>query len=379
MGIPLVVLQRTAGPPSGLRSNPARAFHAVSRAGGTTTEPEPERHAHPPTLVDSHGRTIRDLRLSITDRCNFRCLYCLDPGTRFLDASSLLSDDELVRLARVCVSMGVRKIRLTGGEPTLHPRLTSLIARIAALPIDDLAMTTNGSRCDPGSLAEWKRAGLKRLTFSLDAVEPAAFARLTRAATPVNVVLDAIRGAQRAGFGAQGPIRVNAVLLRGHNDDQVVPLARLARDLGVEVRFIEFMPLDDAHGWSLDRMVPAREVIDTISAAFPLVPLGKAVESSTSDEFSFADGAIGGVGVIAPVTRPFCGACSRLRVTADGQVRPCLFSREEWDARAVLRDGGNDATLARFLADTTWSKQPGHGIAAPGFAQPARTMSAIGG
>lgn len=346
----------------------------------TGTAPLASRPVHRPTrLVDSHGRTIRDLRLSITDRCNFRCLYCLDPGAAFMPSDRLLSDDELERIARVCVGLGVRKIRLTGGEPTLHPRLAGLIERLAALPIDDLAMTTNGSRCDAASLRAWRDAGLRRITFSLDAVEPEAFARLTRSATPVERVVQAIADARRAGFAEGGPIRVNAVLLRGVNDDQIVPLARLARDLGVEVRFIEFMPLDDARGWSLDALVPAAEVIRRVAEAFPIVPLGRESEASTAEAFAFGDGAPGGVGVIAPVTRAFCGACSRLRVTADGQVRPCLFSREEWDARGLMRSGGSDQDLAWLLAGATRAKQAGHGITAPGFAQPARTMSAIGG
>jgi len=349
----------------------------------TGTAPPASRAVHaPPRLIDSHGRTIRDLRLSITDRCNFRCLYCLDPGAAFMPADRLLSDDELVRLARVCVGLGVRKIRLTGGEPTLHPRLAGVIERLAALPIDDLAMTTNGSRCDAASLRAWRDAGLRRITFSLDAVEPEAFARLTRSATPVERVVRAIADARSAGFAAGGPIRVNAVLLRGVNEDQIVPLARLARDLGVEVRFIEFMPLDDARGWSLDALVPAAEVIRRVAEAFPIVPMGRESEASTAEAFAFADrGAASGagVGVIAPVTRAFCGACSRLRITADGQVRPCLFSREEWDARGLMRSGGSDEDLASLMADATWRKQAGHGITAAGFAQPERTMSAIGG
>lgn len=288
----------------------------------------------------------------------------------------LLSVDEMVRVARICTGLGVDKIRLTGGEPTMHPRLTQIISAMAALPIADLAMTTNGSRGGRDTLTAWRQAGLKRLTVSIDSVDPVRFQEITRSTTPLAEVLDNIRLGVRIGFQ---PFRLNAVVIRGVNDDQILPLTDLAREMGVEMRFIEFMPLDAGHGWTLDRVVAADEMLATIHAVHPLEPRGRSGKSSTSDEFVFGDGAPGRIGFIAPVSRPFCGACSRLRITADGKVRPCLFSREEWDIRPLLRGGASDEAIGQFLQDATWAKQAGHGIAAPGFVQPERTMSAIGG
>ncbi len=376
MGLSLLVLDdraKPAAPPAG----PALP-RAINRHAGR--------------MIDSHGRTIRDLRISLTDRCNFRCLYCLEPESTFLDQRELLSPDEIVRLARVATSLGVEKIRLTGGEPTLHPRLIEIIERIARLPITDLAMTTNASWGPAGENwpSRWRAAGLRRLTVSIDCVDPARFAQITRSSTPLARVLDNVRAAQRAGLD---PIRLNAVVIRGVNDDQVVPLAGLARELGVEVRFIEFMPLDAGRDWRPDSVVTAAEMLSAIQRVYPLTPRGRAGESSTSEDFAFVGDLVGraaragGVGFIAPVSRPFCGACSRLRITADGKVRPCLFSRQEWDIRPLLRGGGgsgggnaaSDEQIAEFLQDVTWTKQAGHGISSSAFVQPERTMSAIGG
>lgn len=357
------------------------AHASVPRAGvGGVAAPLPrpasraDRH-----LVDAHGRIIRDLRLSITDRCNFRCVYCMDPDVRFLDSSRLLSVDELVRAARLSVHLGIDRIRLTGGEPTLHPRLDDIIAGIAAFGVHDLSMTTNGALVDADRCARWKSLGLRRLTFSLDSVEEAAFSRMTRSTSTAARVLDAIRAAKGAGLG---PIKVNAVVVRGMNEDQVPLLAGLARDIGFEMRFIEYMPLDSGRKWSTDLLVPAHEIVDIIRAAHPIIPRGKAEASSTSETFAFADDPDtrhASIGIIAPVTRAFCGACSRLRITADGQVRPCLFSLQEFDLRTLLRSGAPDNAVEDFLLDSVWGKQAGHGITAPEFAQPARSMSAIGG
>jgi cyclic pyranopterin phosphate synthase len=327
-------------------------------------------------LIDSHGRTIRDLRLSITDRCNFRCVYCMDPDVRFMPQSETLSVDEMLRVVRVCVGLGVEKVRITGGEPTVHPQLTEIIRGVAALPVHDIAMTTNGSLMDDASLASWMRAGLRRITVSLDSVREDRFARVTRSTTPPSAVIEGIQAARRAGFS---PIKVNAVLVRGVNEDEAPQLAGLARELGIEVRFIEFMPLDSGHSWDLSRVVTAEQTIRQISEVYPLRAVGRDDPSSTSMVYEFADGVPGRIGVIAPVSRPFCGACSRLRVTADGKVRPCLFSRDEWDLRSLLRRGGSDDDLASFLVDATWTKQAGHGISSPTFEQPERPMSAIGG
>lgn len=327
-------------------------------------------------MSDSHGRVIRDLRLSITDRCNFRCVYCMEPDARFLPADELLSVDELVRVSRVCIGLGVRKIRLTGGEPTVRKDLESIIAGVAALEPGDLAMTTNGRVADMARLREWKRLGLRRVTISLDTLRDDRFGAMTRSRMTPGDVLAAVRGAAEAGLG---PVRVNAVVVRGYNEDEVADLAALARSLGIEMRFIEFMPLDAGRGWGPERVVPADEIVSLIAARFPLITLGRENRNSTSELYGFADGAQGRIGVIAPVSRPFCGACSRLRVTAEGRVRACLFSREEWDLRDVMRRGGGDADVERVLRAATWRKQAGHGIGTGGFVQPDRAMSAIGG
>lgn len=300
----------------------------------------------------------------------------MEPDVRFLPTPELLTVNELVRLACVCVDLGVDKVRLTGGEPTLHPKLTRIIAGIAALGELDLALTTNGSLMDAGKAAEWMAAGLSRITISIDSLDELKFAAITRSASRAGGVADAVRTAKAAGFAN---VKINAVAMRGVNEDDLPELAGLARELGIEARFIEFMPLDSGRAWEHSKLVPASEIVERIAARFPLVPLGRDHESSTSLSFAFADGTPGRIGIIAPVTRPFCGACSRLRITADGKVRPCLFSLEEWDLRPLLRGGASDREIGDFLIDATWTKQAGHGITAPGFVQPARPMSAIGG
>lgn len=333
-------------------------------------------------MIDSHGRTIRDLRLSITDRCNFRCVYCMEPDVRFKESGELLTPDELARVARICVALGVDKIRLTGGEPTVHPHLVRIIRDMGALKLDDLAMTTNGSLMSDAALGSWRDAGLQRLTISIDSVHEDRFRAVTRSKFSVAALIDGVRRARAAGFRN---VKLNAVIVRGVNEDEILPLAALARDLGVEMRYIEYMPLDSAHAWDLSRLVPAAETLERIRAVHELIPMGRggrgpdAKTSSTSVVYAFADGSPGRIGVIASVSEPFCGACSRLRITADGKVRPCLFSLQEWDLRAVLRSGASDADVEKFLIDVTWTKQAGHGITAPGFQQPERPMSAIGG
>lgn len=342
-------------------------------------QPSPTPPAAPArgdALIDSHGRVIRDLRLSVTDRCNFRCLYCMEPEVRFLPREQLLSAPELARLARLCLSLGVRRVRLTGGEPTVRADLLEIIESVAAMKPDDLAMTTNGSLVTAAAARAWKRAGLTRLTFSLDSLDEATFAAMTRSSCSSGSVVEAVRIAIAEGLG---PVKVNAVVMRGRNEDQVVPLARLARDLAIEMRFIEYMPLDSGRAWDPAKLVPASEIVDTIAREFPLTPLGKEHEHSTALEYAFADGTPGRIGLIAPVTRPFCGACSRLRITAEGKVRPCLFSLEEWDIGSRMRSGASDQALRDFLLDSAWTKQQGHGIDAPDFRQPDRPMSAIGG
>lgn len=343
---------------------------------GAVPPAAPGEARRPGLLADSHGRTIRDLRLSVTDRCNYRCVYCMDPDFRYMPKRQLLSRREYVAVCRVCASLGISKVRVTGGEPTLYPQLTPLIAELGALGFDDLAMTTNGSRLDRMPLDRWRRDGLSRITLSLDSLRPQRVAAITRTRTGPETVVAAIRVARAAGFD---PIKVNAVVMRGINDDETADFADFAREHAIEMRLIEFMPLDSSRAWSRADVVGADEMLAAIRRRHALVPLDGADPSSTSVNFGFADGAPGSIGVIAPVTRPFCGACSRLRVTADGKVRPCLFSHEEWDLRALLRAGAADDDLAGFLVDAMWTKQAGHGIGGSTFRQPARTMSAIGG
>jgi len=327
-------------------------------------------------MTDSHGRTIRDLRISITDRCNFRCVYCMEPDVRFAAPVSLLTASEIIRVARIADVLGVRKIRLTGGEPTLHPDLTWIIAGIRASTSAEIAMITNASRLTRAALHEWKAAGLDRVTVSIDSLRADRFASVTRSTASPDSVLAGVESCLAEGLT---PLKLNAVLIRGFNDDEAADLAGLARRYGVEMRFIEYMPLDSGHAWDASKWVPAAETRAAIERRFPLVASTDDDPSSTARTFAFADGSPGRVGFIAPVSSPFCGACSRLRLTADGQVRPCLFSTTEWDLRAPLRSGASDNELADFLIDATWTKQPGHGIASPEFRQPARPMSAIGG
>lgn len=343
---------------------------------GTPSAPPPAPRRADGPLRDAHGRTIRDLRLSVTDRCNFRCTYCLEPGARFLPKESILDASTLVRLAAIALRCGVEKIRLTGGEPMLRDDLPRIVEGIARLAPHDLAMTTNGSLADERSLRRLRDAGLGRVTISIDAVEPEAFARATRSTSDPQRVLEAIEAAIAVGFRE---VKLNAVLIRGRNEDQALPLAALARRHGIEMRFIEFMPLDHGRRWDRSLVVSADEVLGTIGAVHALEPIGRADPSATSETYRFRDGAAGAVGVIAPVTRPFCGACSRLRITAEGAVRPCLFARDEWPLRPLLEGGADDERIERFLADAVHAKQAGHGIGDAAFAQPERTMSAIGG
>jgi len=327
-------------------------------------------------LVDAHGRTIRDLRLSITDRCNFRCVYCMDPDVRFAPAEELLSTPEIIRLARIGASLGIRKIRITGGEPTVHPDLEAIIAGIRASADVEIAMITNGSALDRPRAAAWKRAGLDRITISIDSIRPDLFARITRSRTTPRDVLAGIEACIAEGLT---PVKLNAVLVRGCNEGEAVDLAALARTYGIEMRFIEYMPLDSGHAWDPARVVTGAETRRAIEATFPLIATGADEPSSTAVTYRFADGARGAIGFIMPVSSPFCGACSRLRITADGMVRPCLFSTTEWDLRSVVRAGGTDRAIADFLIDATWTKQADHGLSTDHFHQPERPMSAIGG
>ena len=326
-------------------------------------------------LVDTQGRTVRDLRISVTDRCNLRCVYCMPAeGMPWLPKDDLLTYEEITRFARVCLDLGVTGIRLTGGEPTVRADLPILVRMLDGLaPGLDLSMTTNGLKL--AAMAEPLRAaGLRRVNVSLDTLDPARFHRLARR-DRFHEVIAGLEAARRAGFE---PIKINAVLMRGFNEDEVVPLARWARERGFQLRFIEWMPLDFQQSWDRARLVPAAEILDAIHAVFPLEPAAAGDPSAPASLYRYRDGG-GSVGVIASVTRPFCGHCDRIRLTADGQIRTCLFALREYDFRKAMRGGASDSEIAELLRAAVWRKEPGHLINSPYFRQPARGMSAIGG
>lgn len=340
----------------------------VSDAGQTVVTTE--------VLKDSYGRAIRDLRVSVTDRCNFRCFYCLPHGEPpSAPKEQMLTYEEIVRAVKVFVALGIEKVRLTGGEPMLRRDIETLVSQLAAVPgLHDLALTTNGFNLAERA-AGLRAAGLGRVTISLDSLRRDSFVRMT-GVDMLGRVLDGLRAADRVGLK---PIKINAVIVRGHNEEEVAEMAAFAREHGVVVRFIEYMPLDAGHGWSPAQVVSGAEMRRRIEERFPLTPLPGARGSDTSARFRFADGAPGEVGIIAPVTEPFCGACSRIRLTADGQIRTCLFSKVEHSLRDVLRATRSDEEVARFIRAVVLRKEPRHYINETYFEQPARTMSLIGG
>ena len=329
-------------------------------------------------LADGHGRVATDLRVSLTDRCNLRCTYCMPPeGLDWMPDEQLLTNDELVRLLRIGVErLGIRTVRLTGGEPLLRPDLPEIIAAIAGLsPRPAIAMTTNGIGLATRA-GRLKDAGLDRINVSLDTLDPDRFRRITRRKRHADV-LEGIRAARDAGLR---PVKVNSVLVRGINDDEAPALVEWAGREGIELRFIEQMPLDAQHGWRRDTMVTADEILASL-ASHRLHPVSEAAGSRGSapaETFRVGD-TDQVIGVIASVSRPFCGACDRVRLTADGQVRNCLFSRTEDDLRAVLRSGAGDEAVAEQWIRAVAGKRAGHGIDDPSFLQPDRPMSAIGG
>jgi len=329
-------------------------------------------------LKDAYGRAIRDLRISVTDRCNFRCFYCLPHGEPpFAPKAQMLSYEEIERAAEVFVALGIEKIRLTGGEPLMRRDIEMLVAKLARLKaqgLRDLAMTTNGYFL-PARAAQLRAAGLDRVTISLDSLRRESFARIT-GVDALARVLDGIAAARDAGFK---PIKINVVVVRSYNEDEVADLAAFAREHDLVMRFIEFMPLDAAYDWSREKVVSGREIRQRIERRFPLVPIEEERGSSTAVRFLFADGAPGEIGIIAPVTEPFCGACSRIRLTADGQIRTCLFSTVEHSLRDVLRSGASRDEIGAFIRAVVMKKEKGHRINDPDFVPPARTMSFIGG
>ena len=326
-------------------------------------------------LIDTHGRIVRDLRISVTDRCNLRCVYCMPAeGMPWLPREDLLTYEEITRFSRVCLDLGVDGIRLTGGEPTVRADLPKLVAMLNALkPGLDLSLTTNALKL--AQMAEpLREAGLKRVNVSLDTLDPKRFHQLARR-DRFHEVIAGLEAAERVGFT---PIKINAVLMRGFNADEAVPLARWGRAHGYEVRFIEWMPLDFQHTWSREKLVPADEILAQIDAELPLEIAQDTDPSAPARRYLYRDGG-GSVGVIASVTRPFCGHCDRIRLTADGQIRTCLFAHREYDFRKALRGGASDDEISGLLRAAVWRKEPGHLINSPYFRQPDRGMSAIGG
>lgn len=340
-----------------------------ARGGGA---PRPDT----PYLVDRYGRTATDLRVSLTDRCNLRCTYCMPAdGLDWLPGPTMLTDGELVRLIGIAVGrLGVTNVRFTGGEPTLRKGLERIITETAALrPRPRISMTTNGIGL-PRRAAALAGAGLDRINVSLDTIDPRRFSRITRR-DRLGDVLDGLAAARAAGLE---PVKVNAVLLRGVNEDEAVPLLRFCLEHGYHLRFIEQMPLDPQHGWNRAQMVTAEEILAALRTEFDLTPSREPRGAAPAERW-LVDGGPAEVGVIASVTRPFCEACDRTRLTADGALRNCLFSQAETDLRGPLRAGASDEDLAGLWRDTMWAKLPGHEINEAGFVQPLRPMSAIGG
>ena len=344
-------------------------------------------------LRDLYNRQIRDLRVSLTDRCNFRCFYCNSSAERDVsNQSDLLTFDEIETVCEVFVSLGIEKIRLTGGEPLVRKDVELLVAKLAKLKgpaarsadekvpptvptrLREVAMITNGSNF-PNKAAALKLAGLDRVTFSLDSMKPKSFLSIT-GVDKLDDVLDAIDVAKTTGFNQ---IKVNAVIIRGRNDNEIVDLARFARRNELAMRFIEFMPLDSGRIWDRTQIVSGAEIRERISEVFPLILTSPSRGQQTAWKYSFTDGAKGEIGIISPVTDSFCGACSRVRLTSDGQIRTCLFSTKEYDLRGLLRNGGTRSEIVDFIRSAVIRKESGHAINTAGFEYASRSMSAIGG
>lgn len=351
------------------------------------TPPSPGRSTSA-RLRDHFGRAITDLRVSITDRCNYKCVYCRTgrQGAQYDE----LSIDEYIRIVRIFVSLGIQKVRLTGGEPLLRRELPSMVASLAAMrtafgsdgkpllpgegqPLD-IAVTTNGHLL--AALAQpLKDAGLTRITVSMDAVDPEKFTRITRVPNGFHRVLAGVRAAKRAGLE---PVKVNCVLLRGFNEDQIVEFAKFSRDEGVIVRFIEFMPLEEDRVWTPETVIRLEEILAALNRFRPTVPLDRNTPSETALRYTFDDG-LGEIGIIAPVSHPFCRHCSRVRLTSDGKLRTCLFSQFDHDLYGVLERGADDAEISQFIRNVVDQKEARHHIGEPGFQKPSRSMVHIGG
>jgi len=330
-------------------------------------------------LIDRYGRIVRDLRISVTDRCNFRCTYCMpEEGLNWLDRAEVLTFEEIERVARICVErFGVESLRLTGGEPTVRAHLPQLIERLAALRLQDgrkpdIALTTNGATLR-NIATELRESGLDRINVSLDSLQRERFLAMTRR-DELDNVLAGINEAVATGFDK---VKVNTVVERGTNDDEILPLATFGRDLGVEVRFIEFMPLDATNEWERQKVVTQDEIVAAIGEVYPLEQI-PARGAAPADRWRYLDGR-GTVGVIPSVSQPFCGDCDRVRITSDGQFRTCLFATNEFDLRAIMRNGGTDDDMAQVIIDAVATKWAGHQINQVNFIRPNRSMSQIGG
>jgi cyclic pyranopterin phosphate synthase len=326
-------------------------------------------------LIDGHGRAIGDVRISVTDRCNFRCQYCMPAeGLPWLDRSALLTYEEIERLVSLLAAMGVHDVRLTGGEPLVRKQLWRLVEALSRIEdVHDLSLTTNGYLLER-QVDDLVSAGLRRVNVSLDSLAPDRFFQLTRRDS-LHQVLAGLEAAQR--HPELRPIKVNVVALKDFTEDEVLRFAEFARQNPYEVRFIEFMPLDADHAWTRDKVLPNADIVAMIDAVYPLEPVGRE-RHGTARRYRFADGT-GEMGFISPVTQPFCGDCNRIRLTAEGELRTCLFSMTETDLREPLRAGASDAELEQIIRDAVWRKELKHHVNDPGFVQPARTMSRIGG
>jgi cyclic pyranopterin phosphate synthase len=329
----------------------------------------------PTRLVDSFGRPHNNLRISVTDRCNIRCVYCMPEKVDFLPRAALLTFEEIERFVRIAVTLGIDKVRLTGGEPLVRRHLTTLIEKLAAIEgLRDIGLTTNGILLAPIARDLWN-AGLRRINISLDTMDAAKFVRLTRR-TGFEQVIEGILAAKDAGFC---PVKVNAIAMRGVTEDDVIPLGQFARRHGLELRFIEYMPLDAGHLWEREKVLFAADILELLTKGIgPLVPSADQDPRAPALDYEYEDGG-GRVGFIASVSRPFCMSCNRIRLTSDGKLRNCLFSLEETDVRPLLRGGAADAEIARTIRECVASKWEGHEINTARFIQPERLMHAIGG
>ena len=325
-------------------------------------------------LTDRFGRTATDLRISVTDRCNFRCRYCMPPeGLPWLPKDELLSFEEITRVARILTGYGIRSFKLTGGEPLVRRDLSKLVSQLRQVSPDaDISLTTNGYLLAEAA-TELKEAGLDRVTVSCDSLLAHRFSEITLR----NALDGVMAGLDAAASAGLTPVKINTVVMRGVNDDEVVSFAELARQTGYEVRFIEYMPLDAQDEWNAEKVVPGAEIIETIGARFPLENVEQG--SAPSAEYRFADGAPGGIGIIASVSAPFCESCDRLRLTSDGHLRACLFALDEVDLREPMRAGATDDDIAELARQCVAAKWAGHHIGRPDFVRPSRSMSMIGG